>query len=155
MVCWKVAFEGDANSSIKARGLCKSKQVDRSMYHSVQYVSILRWWMGWWRAEEDDEPEVDEEPNFGTFYCFNLRQRIQSRLLDCYLNIYYASSSAVASSLLWNCFLTTFKKHWFLILDESSIQFKMLYSCSDEVWPPRPFFGCISDVCHWSNNSKY
>ncbi len=37
--------------------------------------------------EEDDEPEVSEEPNFGTF---NLRQRIQSRLLDLYLNIHYA-----------------------------------------------------------------
>jgi hypothetical protein len=37
--------------------------------------------------EEDDEPEVAEEPNFGTF---NLRQRIQSRLLDWYLNIHYA-----------------------------------------------------------------
>ena len=29
--------------------------------------------------EEDDEPEVEEESNFGTFYCYNLRQRIQSR----------------------------------------------------------------------------
>ena len=37
--------------------------------------------------EEDDEPEVEEEPNFGTFYGFNLRQRVQSRLLDWYLNI--------------------------------------------------------------------
>jgi len=37
--------------------------------------------------EEDDEPEVAEEPNFGTF---NLRQRIQSRLLDWYLNIHNA-----------------------------------------------------------------
>ena len=35
--------------------------------------------------EEDDEPEVEEEPNFATFYGFNLRQRIQSRLLDWYL----------------------------------------------------------------------
>ena len=60
--------------------------------------------------EEDDEPEVEEEPNFGTFYCFNLRQRIQSRLLDWSLNIHYASSSAVASSSLSNCFLTTFLK---------------------------------------------
>jgi hypothetical protein len=61
--------------------------------------------------EEDDEPEVEEESNFGTFYCFNLRQRIQSRLLEWYLNIHYASSSAVAlSSLLSNCVLTTFKK---------------------------------------------
>ena len=67
----------------------------------------------------------------GMLYCFNLRQRIQSRLLNWYLNIHYASSSAVASSsLLSNCFLTTFK-----ILDESSIQFKMLSSWSDEVWP--------------------
>jgi hypothetical protein len=40
--------------------------------------------------EEDDEPEVAEESNFGTFYGFNLRQRIQSRLLDWYLNIHYA-----------------------------------------------------------------
>ena len=59
--------------------------------------------------EEDDEPEVEEEPNFATFYCFNLRQRIQSRLLDWNLNIDFASSSAVASSSLFsNCFLTTF-----------------------------------------------
>ena len=57
--------------------------------------------------EEDDEPEVEEGSNFGTFYCFN----IQSRLLELYLNIHYASSSAVAlSSLLSNCVLTTFKK---------------------------------------------
>jgi hypothetical protein len=40
--------------------------------------------------EEDDEPEVEEEPNFATFYCFNLRQRIQSRLLNWYLNTHYA-----------------------------------------------------------------
>ena len=50
--------------------------------------------------EEDDEPEVEEEPNFGTFYGFNLRQRIQSRLHYWYLNIHYASLSAVASSSL-------------------------------------------------------
>ena len=43
--------------------------------------------------EEDDEPEVEEESNL------------------VYLNIHYASSSAVAlSSLLSNCVLTTFKK---------------------------------------------
>ena len=40
--------------------------------------------------EEDDEPEVEEEPNFATFYGFNLRQRIQSRLLDWYLITHYA-----------------------------------------------------------------
>ena len=58
---------------------------------------------------DDEEPEVEEEPIFGTFYCFNLRQRVQSRLLDWYFNIHYASSLAVASSsLLSNCFLTTF-----------------------------------------------
>jgi hypothetical protein len=33
--------------------------------------------------EEEDEP-VAQEP--GTFYGFNLRQRVQSRLLDWYLN---------------------------------------------------------------------
>ena len=40
--------------------------------------------------EEEDEPEA-EDPNFGTFYGFNLRQRVQSRLLDWYLNIHYDS----------------------------------------------------------------
>ena len=43
--------------------------------------------------EEDDEPEVAEETNFATFYGFNLRQRIQSRLLDWYLNTNHALSS--------------------------------------------------------------
>ena len=33
--------------------------------------------------EEEDEPEAQEP---GTFYGFNLRQRVQSRLLDWYLN---------------------------------------------------------------------
>ena len=59
-------------------------------------------WIKWDDGEpkEDDEPEIAEEPNFGTFYGFNLRQRIQSRLLDWYLNIHYSSSSSSSSSLL-------------------------------------------------------
>ena len=38
--------------------------------------------------EEDDEPEIQEQ-NFGVFHGFNLRQRVQSRLLDWYNNIHY------------------------------------------------------------------
>jgi len=47
--------------------------------------------------EEDDEPEVEEEPNFGTFYCFNLRQRIQSstRLVSQYSLCIISSSSII------------------------------------------------------------
>ena len=42
--------------------------------------------------EEDDEPEVEEESNFGTFYCVNLRQRIQSRVSQYSLCIIISSS---------------------------------------------------------------
>ena len=38
--------------------------------------------------EEDNEPGVEEEPNFGALFGFNLRQHVQSRLLDWCLNIH-------------------------------------------------------------------
>ena len=81
-------MEGDANSSIKARGLCKS--INKWIKVCIILYNMFRSFddeRDDEEPEEDDDPEVSEEPNFGTF---NLRQRIQSRLLDLYLNIHYA-----------------------------------------------------------------
>ena len=64
-------------------------RVNKWIKVSIILYNIFRSFDDEWDDEEpgeDDEPEVEEEPNFATFYGFNLRQRIQSRLLNWYLN---------------------------------------------------------------------
>ena len=67
MIYWKFASEGDANSSIKARGLAR---VNKRLKVCIILYNIFRSFDDQWddeELEEDDEPEVAEEPNFGRF----------------------------------------------------------------------------------------